>query len=168
MSLSLKNSDFQESLLKLVGGPIALNLTPLILARRPHTVPSGRGSETVAEPRPQGANAPREPRPFYHSTRSSASQKKYSPHMTDSSTPRPLCTWYTPPLRMPSHLPSGLASCSSHSDRRIRTAVDQYRSPFIESGASRHRRSSPAAQIAADEASPGARFSTGPLITQGG
>src|SRR6266852_9820222 len=58
---------------------------------------------------------------FYHSTLSSASQKKYSPHITDSSTPRPLCTWYTPPLRMPSHLASGLARCFSHSDLRIRT-----------------------------------------------
>ncbi len=29
----------------------------------------------------------------YQSTRSSASQKKYSPHITDSSTPKPLWTW---------------------------------------------------------------------------
>src|SRR6266852_7724061 len=105
---------------------------------------------------------------FYHSTLSSASQKKYSPHITDSSTPRPLCTWYTPPLRTPSHLASGLARCFSHSDRRIRTAVDQYRCPFIESGASRHRRSSPAAQIAADDVSSSVRFSAGALKSQGG
>src|SRR5256885_14884978 len=33
----------------------------------------------------------------YHSTRSNASTKKYSPQITLSSTPSPLCTWYTPP-----------------------------------------------------------------------
>jgi hypothetical protein len=34
----------------------------------------------------------RKPHKPHHSTRSSASQKKYSPHITDSSTPSPLWT----------------------------------------------------------------------------
>src|SRR5579864_8069083 len=39
---------------------------------------------------------------------SSASTKKYSPHMTDSSTPSSLWRWYTPPFKMPSHFLSFL------------------------------------------------------------
>ncbi len=50
----------------------------------------------------------------------------------------------------------------------MRTAVDQYRCPRIESGASRHSRSSPAAQIAAADVSSSVRFSAGAFKSHGG
>ena len=43
---------------------------------------------------------------------SSASTKKYSPHITDSLTPRFLWMWYTPPLSIPSQEGSDSARCS--------------------------------------------------------
>src|ERR1019366_6308712 len=57
------------------------------------------------------------------SARSNASTKKYSPHITDSFTPSPLCKWYTPPFRMPSHSGSFAARYRSHSVAKMRRAA---------------------------------------------